>query len=312
MLSKHIATKEDLAKFTLKRYLILQQLYRESELSVSQIAENLHMDNGNVSRYIDDLETQGLVTTREVTNMRGVTKRGHPMAGGRPKKLCSLTMRVWRIMELYEAEPMVDPSKGQVEQLLALIENRDLSTDFRAFVASKFLDIAVEHPDAMLKNDQVKSLFEKVATGDSEFEEKIIKALRSALATSLAQQMLDRETREWFNKEIRGALLKKVSEETADMGAKEWVTNTLARVARASRDRDLQANTINQFLDVYFKGGSNSENVKNELLMFEPEFQTLILEKTRTYAANPTHRSRAEGLLTALISLWMSSELSRK
>jgi hypothetical protein len=53
----------------------------------------------------------------------------------------------------------------------------------------------------------------------------------------------------------------------------------------------------------HFDRESDSETVKNELLMFEPNFQKLTLEKTGTYTANPTNCSRAEELLIALISL---------
>ena len=68
--------------------------------------------------------------------------------------------------------------------------------------------------------------------------------------------------------------------------------------------------TLHQFRDRaarYFDRESDSETVKNELLMFEPKFQKLTLEKTGTYTANPTNCSRAEELLIALISLWMTS-----
>jgi DNA-binding transcriptional ArsR family regulator len=305
-----VATKKDLAKLVQKRYDILLQLYRGSELSVSQIAKELQMDDGNISRYIKALVTQGLVKTREATDAPRVTRSGYPMAGGKPRKLCSLTMRVWRIMELYEAEPMMDPTNGQIEELIALIENNNLSTDFRAFVAGKFSDIALEHPDTILENYNIRRLFEKIVTGNFTFDEKIGKALQSALSTSLMQRMLNKETKEWFDKKIRDVLLTKVSDETAEVNFKEWATNTLARAARVSNDQNLLNKTIDKFLEIYFNKGSNSEIVKNELLMFEPKFQKMILERTRTYTHDPTKSSRAEELLTALISLWMSSRLS--
>jgi hypothetical protein len=207
---------------------------------------------------------------------------------------------------------MVDPSKGQIEELLTLICADNSSSGFREFVAGKLSDIAIEHPEMILKNNQIRIHFEEILSGNSEFEEKINKKLQSALTISLMQILPDPETKAWFDGKILKLLLEKISDETASEEFREWAIDTLARAARVSKDQKFLTETIDNLIAIYLKKHNNSETAKNELLEFEPEFQKLILEKIRSYTTDPSMRSRAEELLTVLISKWMSSNLFRK
>jgi DNA-binding transcriptional ArsR family regulator len=299
-----MATKEDFAKIVKKHYPILQQLYHESELSISQISENLKVDRGNTSRNIAELENEGLIKTHEGLNIPRVTRSGQLVAGGKPRKLCSLTSRTWRIMQLYEAEPIKAPTNELVEELLTLVEDKNRTINFRTLVAGKLSDLAIEQPDALIENQRIKSLFMEILSGNSSLDEKVSRIILSAMTTLLVQRISTKNVKTWFDRQIKEVLFTKVSDEK-DQGINDWATDTLVRAARSSKDQELVEKTIDKLVEVYFKTGINSKVAKSNLLTFEQKYQKKILEKITAYAKAPAKSLLAEELLTTLISTWI-------
>jgi DNA-binding transcriptional ArsR family regulator len=87
--------EQEIARLVDKRFEIL------NEFNITELVEKTDLDHGNISRYIDELEREKLVTTRE-------GKRGR----GKPYRYCRLTDKCRMILGAF-----VDAAKPEPKEL---------------------------------------------------------------------------------------------------------------------------------------------------------------------------------------------------
>jgi predicted transcriptional regulator len=108
--------EQEIARLVDKRFEILNELYPDSEFNISKLAVKTSLDHGNISRYIDELKREKLVTTRE-------EKRGR----GKPYRYCRLTDKCKRILDAVvdtarpEPKELEKPDFEWVEFLIGMI-----------------------------------------------------------------------------------------------------------------------------------------------------------------------------------------------
>jgi hypothetical protein len=84
-----------------------------------------------------------------------------------------------------------------------------------------------------------------------------------------------------------------------------------SRTARLSNDTATIFKATDALLGLYFKNQDSSTTVRNELLQFEPKFQSQIIDKIREYAKKEDQRTATEDLLQVPIKDWWGKDLSR-
>ena len=230
-------TPKDLAKLVAKRFDILHELYPNKESHLSKLAENLDEDIGNISRYIDELNKNGLIKTQEQKRKMG-----------RPFKLCKLTTRARIILASLEETMPREKSfpEWQINMLLDMLQDKNVTQDFHEFITGKLSDIALENAVILLSQKQMKSIFEKVVKNPpSPSKDKVGKNLMSCLSNALPQILAERKTREWFFTAIYNPLLKRISDtkekkrKAGENGNEEfisWAINIVSRVVRLTPD----------------------------------------------------------------------------
>lgn len=122
-----------------RRYEILYSLYPDEEFFLSQLAEKIRFDEGNLSRYIRALDDAGLVQTMDV-----------PVVKGMPRKYISLTEISKRILAL-AIEAYVKPSEekepadpDEIEFYLKMI-GPDENEDIRHIASEELVILCREH-----------------------------------------------------------------------------------------------------------------------------------------------------------------------
>ena len=185
-----------------RRYEILYSLYPDEEFFLSQLAEKIRFDEGNLSRYIRVLDDAGLVQTRDM-----------PVIKGMPRKYISLTEISKRILALAieayvkpseEKEPadpdeiefylkMIGPYKNKdvrqiaSEELVILCRDFDVTSDDKVL---PFLKKAMMDPDYrhFLPN-QLHALLNILRnTRDEEIHERIQSDFKEILKDLVVQR----------------------------------------------------------------------------------------------------------------------------
>lgn len=108
--------EREIARLVDRRFKILNKLYPDSEFNITKLADETELDHGNISRYIDELEREKLVTTREEKRDKG-----------KPYRHCRLTDKCRRIFDAVvnaaqpEPKELEKPDFEWVEFLIGMI-----------------------------------------------------------------------------------------------------------------------------------------------------------------------------------------------
>lgn len=260
------------------------------------------MDLGNVSRYIKELREKGLIK---------VEKRERAQ-GGKPYKFCVLPDRTRRILApLLEETRLKAMEKGppewQINLFIEMLEDHNVTQDFRVFIASKLSDLAERNAASLVAHKKIRKLFEKIATDPvAPDNDEVGKHLMSCLSKSLPKILDDEKTKAWFFNKVYPSMFAKISDTKKEERIRQRAINNISRVTRLIDDSSLRNKTIDKFLEVYFGDANGLSNiVKDELAKFEQNFQKEVVEKVRSRLNKPEKKEKAEALLKELISLWL-------
>lgn len=294
---------KDLAKLVSRRFDILHSLYPDKELYISQLAQNLSQNLGNISRYVEELRQRGLIKVQE---------RKKPKGGGKPRRFCALTISSRKILSpiLETTKPKLEEKElqeSQVNMLIDVLEDHNLTQDFRGFIAEKLSELAVRNATPLITQERVRDLFEQIVTNPpSTDKDKVGKHLLSCLSISIPQILVDDEVKEWFFSKIYKRLFTLMSHPRKEEKIRRWAMANISKVAMSLDDSNLRNKTIDRFLEIYFKDANGLSNaVKDELAKFKQKSQDEIIRKVRSETDKPEKRTKAEALLKELISLWL-------
>jgi len=141
-------TDEELVRIVYRRYRILKDLHPDREYSLTDLVETTGMDKGNLSKYIHKLEKDWkLVKTREEESERG-----------RPFKYIRLTESAKRIVasviDAAQPKPKTKLEEWQVNELLDILEDSNLSEDLRLSYADTFHKLCRDYLDDVIKRER--------------------------------------------------------------------------------------------------------------------------------------------------------------
>jgi DNA-binding MarR family transcriptional regulator len=288
---------EERAKLVGQRVRILQLLYPDKKLNFTQIADALHMDVGNVSKYARRLQKAGLIQIEE--------KDREKDRGGRPYQICSLTNEARPILDpLVKTESRdAAPSALGMGFYIGMLQDKRLSEDFREFTAAKLSDLATVKAGELAERKEFRELFESVAEGSAlHNDDKVSRQLMSMLTHSIPGLYAQKKNKEWFTLKIYEPLCEKVSDEKETPSTREWALRNMSRVARLTDDSDLRNSVIEKLLKIYFEDSNDLSTVaKDELSKFGPDHRQAILKRALCSIDKPGKRTKAEALMTGLI-----------
>lgn len=295
-----ITVARDLAKIVYQRFEILQQLYPDKKLSMTELQEEARLDLANISRYAKKLQTLELISIEEKEKDKG----------GKPYKYCSLTYNARRILEPYmkmERDNSATPSPDEISLSLNMLQDSSLSEDFREFIATKLSDLAVRHADWLIERDKARELFKQTVHNPCPTHDlKVGKQLMHLLSHSIPEMLVSKKNREWFLQNIYDPLFEKMADEDQALEIRQWAIGNISRAATLMNDADYRNYAFEKLMKIYYgKSPELSRTVKDEILEFEPGRRGEILKKIREQIAKePGKTGRGEALMKELVSLW--------
>jgi DNA-binding MarR family transcriptional regulator len=289
-----------LAKLVGQRFDILQQLYPDKELCLTNLAEKTGLNPANISRYVKKLETEELISVKEIEKD----------TGGKPYKNCSLTYNGRETLEPYmrmERDDGAAPSPDEIRLSFEMVEDRSLSEDFREFIAAKLSDLAIRHADRLIERDKARELFKQTVHDPCPTDDvRVGKQLMYLLSHSIPEMLVTKKNREWFLQNIYSPLFEKMADEKQALEIRQWAIGNISRAATLMNDTSYRYDAFEKLMKIYYgKSPELSKTVKEELLKFEPSCRGEILKKIREQIAKePEKTARAEALMKELVSLW--------
>jgi DNA-binding MarR family transcriptional regulator len=292
-----------LAKLVGQRFCILQQLYPNQELCLTELAKKTGLDLANISRYVRKLESAELVSIRKTENN----------AGGTPFSTCSITYKGREIVEPImraERENGNTPSPDEINLSIEMLQEKKLTEGFRKFIAAKLSDLAIKHADKLIEQDEVKELFKDTVKKPFPTDYSPIKnQLMSLLTHSIPGMLAQKKNREWFLQNIHQPLFDKISDEEQALETRQWAISIISRVVGLMNDTNYRSRVFEKLIDIYYgKPTELANTVKEELVKFEPNCRGAILKKINEQALKKTDRTaKAEALLKELLSRWWNT-----
>jgi predicted transcriptional regulator len=277
-------------------------LYPDKQMSVTDIAKELDDSAANVSRTINTLHDNALIVTRE-------EREGS--RSGRPKKICRLSYKAAKIVEIIEEPIKPSLTDEQITALITILEDNNLSSETRRTAAGTLTDHAPSISESLLKNPGVRTMFKQAVSNYSNKEDETKERILSILSASLPYIQSYQDTAEWFHENLYDDILNIIQDPKAPKPLQETATKLLARTARLSKVPATNSNITDTLLSLYFKNQDLSGTVRDEFIEFEPKFQLRLIEKIRQCTKNEDQRTAAEELLQALIRYWWGKDLSR-
>lgn len=287
-------TDEEIVRIVGRRYRILKELYPDEEYNLTDLAETTGMDKGNLSKYIHKLEKDWkLVKTRE-----GESERG------RPFKYIRLTESAKRIVasmiDATQPKPEAKLEEWQINELLDILEDSNLSEDLRLSYADTFHKLCRDYLDDVIKSERSQRLLERVVTSPS--PDKVGEKLRSSLSVVWGNLVKDKKWSSW-TLTLYPTFIKHMSDKETNENIRKWSMQRIGEVARLSLEPSIKEPAKKKLLEICF---SNDMDLDSELGK-EVKQQIVWLGryafkdvKLRAKDENPKAKAKAESLLKEL------------
>jgi predicted transcriptional regulator len=296
-------SKDNLYRLLARSRKILQALYSNHEMSISGIAKKTNDYASNVSKKIEKLQQEHIVLARD---------EKEEGKGGRPKKLCSLSWKGRKILDLLEKKSHPKLTQDQIATLISLIKDTGLNVKVQSVAANTLAEDALTNSETVFKNPEIKKMLEQAVSNYPGIEALILKGTLSIISDSLPYITQDKQTTEWFQNTIYRGLIKIASDETASKPLRQWTIKTMSRATVLRDNYEMTGKTLEALLKIYFTDSELSKLVEDELLAFDTKNQTRIIEKVRECAKDEEKKTAAENLLQVLIRNWWGKDLSRQ
>ena len=294
---------KELVKIIYRRYEILKELFPDREYTLTELANRVGIDSGNLSRYITSLERNKLVRSEEKERERG-----------RPFRYVKLTDGVKKIIASFiEATQQKPEKKTEMEQwkidmYINMMKDSELSDELRYSVANRFFGLfgPSENFASLVRLKRVQELFEETIANPP-IDNKVGERLRATVRSSMARLVHDEKTRRWVLEKLYPHLIKHV-EDSEDQTIWKWALSMIGDIARLADDPKIRNSMIDKIFAIYFNEDialdiKREEIARNELAWLASDSKKLLFERivTKAKSANPIVRERAEALLKELI-----------
>ncbi len=226
-----------------KNYRILDRLYPDYELSITDLATVGNMDRANLSRKVTE---KGEFRKYSVLNTRKEPRPKHE--GGRAYTMCSLTEETRVILTTVhklkqkEEKPLME----QYAFFAKLITNRDFPEDFRCSCLENLKDEFTRNPQIILKT-KLKDYFETIAEKPFSIGE-VGKLLRKSLPI---EQLLHEKGGKLWLKELYNKWMINVENSEKEEKIRDWSISMATRFL--VRFPDMTEKVLTRFLKTYWK-----------------------------------------------------------
>jgi DNA-binding MarR family transcriptional regulator len=265
-----------------KRLDILEKL-REREFYVSELAKELGKQKPEISKYLRELEDNGLVE--------------HEQKEGGRRKYYRVTEYAKKILEAINqvTQPIeLGPKKveeWQINEFLNVLEDADLSDDVRLSYSKAFHGVCTEQPTEIIDHEGVQRLFEKVA--DDPFHDKATENLARSVSITLPHALQDEKGSKWVTTRLYPILIKNVGNKNEEN--RKWTIRQLGKIAGLSRGL-AKREVVKKFLQIWFSDDMepNSESgkeVKLELVNFASKE---LFKNVKAKAKDPNTRVKGK------------------
>lgn len=243
-----------------KRFEILEKL-REKKFYGSELARELHKHKPEISKYLRELEDNGLVE--------------HEQKKGERLKYYCVTEYAKKLLEAINqvTQPIeLGPKKieeWQINEFLNVLEDADLSDDVRLSYSKAFHSVCTEQPTEIIDHERVQRLFEKVA--DDPFHDKFTEDLTRSVSITLPHALQDEKGSKWVTTRLYPILIKKVGNKNEEN--RKWAIRQVGKIASLSKEPTKRETIMKKFLQIWFSDDMepNSESgkeVKLQLINF--------------------------------------------
>jgi len=285
--------EKELAVLVGRRYEILRALYPNQEYTLSELNLETQLDQGNLSRYIVELEDCNILETREQKRERG-----------RPLKYIKLNDHTRRIISsiIIAARPKkVRPQEWQIEGIVTTLTDPDIDHNLRESVVYTFGSFMEDYPEQMIDNDNVRKLLQEVVIRPNIFGEKIGEKLRDSVDSVFHRLLKNEKGNLWASKELYPVLLQHIENPDRDVTIRIWATKRVGDIARQNDKKLLY--TLTEFWFSMDINNKLAQEVKKQLLSLSSQnLFYKILEKTKS--KNRLEKKKAEELLKDIIANW--------
>lgn len=272
-----------------RRWNILEKLSKRKYYA-SKLAKELGKSPPEISKNLKELEKNGLVRREQ--------KEGERL------KYCYITDYaknfVIAITQVTQSKPKENLEKWQIDELLNILKDQELSDDIRLDYSKSFRRICSEHPTEVLTHKGMQRLFEKVAADP--FHDKIRESLMRPLSAVL--RGLRKEWSNWVLEKLYPVFVKKVENKEIDPRIREWALKRVGEIANSGIVPSKKTEVENLCLEIWFSDDIDPESklgeeVKQQLVNLASKrlFENV---KAKAKDQNPEVKTRAEILLKRL------------
>jgi len=272
-----------------RRWNILEKLSKRKYYA-SRLAKELGKSPPEISKNLKELEKNGLVRREQ--------KEGERL------KYCYITDYAKKILtsinQVAQLKPETKLEKWQINELLNILEDQNLSDDLRLEYSESFRRICSEHPTEVATHRGAQRLFEKVAADP--FHDKIREDLMRSLSAILRR--LRKEWSNWVLKKLYPIFVKNVGNKELDPRIREWALKRVGEIANSGIVPSKKTEVQNLCLEIWFSDDIDPETdlgkeVKQQLVNLASRdlFENI---KASAKDQNPKVKAKAELLLKRL------------
>jgi DNA-binding MarR family transcriptional regulator len=221
-----------------KRLEILEKL-RHKRFYVSELAKELGKHKPEISKYLRELEDNGLVKHEQKEGQRVKYYYVTEYA----KKILEAITEVTRPMGLGQKKI----EEWQINEFLNVLEDADLSDDVRLSYSNAFHSVCTEQPTEIINHEGVQRLFEKVA--DDPFHDKVTGDLARSVSTTLRHALKDEKGSKWVTTRLYPVLIKNVGSKNEEN--RTWTIKQIGKIADLSKGL-VKKEVVKKFLQFWF------------------------------------------------------------
>ena len=294
---------EELVKILLRRYKILKELYLGKEYTLTELNDRLKIDLGNLSRYITELEKNGLIETEEVL------REGRPFRYIRPSS--KTAQIISSIIDATKPVPETRYEPQAIDLCLDVIEDEGLDEVTRKCYAESLDNRFRSMPVRILReHDRLEKFLEAVVVGPPT-DDEIGERKRSMISLSLPRLIREESTRSWVMNSVYPNMLKILGDKT-NLGDKNkpefvvsWAVSMLESIGMGSPNREVSEEIGTKLREAYFDEALNpdskvAEKLQNAILQLfcrEPKSARELANYLRTRAKNNKDVERKKAIL---------------
>ena len=228
-----------------RRWEILEKL-SERKYYVNELARDLKKHPSEISKNLNELQRNGLVEHEQKEG--GKLKYYH--TSDYTKKIQVA------IAQISEPKTEGKIEEWQIDLLVDILEDENLSEDLRLSYAKSFHRISSEYPKEVINCERAQDLFENVAKNPS--EDKITEEIKRSLSAVL--RGLRKEWSRWVLEKLYPIFFRNMEEKRSNEGTRLWAIKMVGQIASLDINRLIKAKARNRFLEIWFSNETHPES----------------------------------------------------